>query len=664
MSPEQLSEFQGMLSDPVMLFIGAAAVSLIGIAIAAYTFEPSTGQTIFSSRDEDEGPPTVSNAVLVFGATGRTGKLLVKALAESGRDVVAAVRGDAEAGAEKLGELGLVPDKRGQGGMGTVVVRGGANVAEARCLTAELFEGVTQVAIATGSIFGEDEQGVKGYVDGMTPEVVHFKGNENIAQAAAKFLPAEDSVSAETKIRLLATKDVAKWEKQDDTIMGGTSTSAMDIGSDFEGAKWAGNLVAEGGGFCGIRTLLNPGIDFRSFDGIAIRVRSPEAGRFKMNLKARSMMETPEVTYQASFDVPGGNIWTDVQLFWREFVPVRKTMTDTKLPPLGPDALKDVASIALVYSRFSFNKAANPYCWPGPFQLDIAASGIQGFRSPRTQVVLLSSAAVERNARVGDDAEARDKEIPIVKLNPGGVLNWKYKGENAVRRSGLRYAVVRSTGMLRDDEQEGGPFLIEARQGDEISGAISRPELAQVLMSALTPGMGTDAAAFKTIEVRRQEAKSDAGKAMTDGLFERMWLLAVGDSVRPRFGLPLMPAESEPPAAPSEEKKKEVLADEMVRNSIRKGRGAATRVVSSLDASVDEDADVAALTQPPARAWIAAWQAKQEGGESEGYDMKAAVADAEAGGSAVPVGGSAAEAREWIEQWRASQNVETARSST
>lgn len=36
------------------------------------------------------------------------------------------------------------------------------------------------------------------------------------------------------------------------------------------------------------------------------------------------------------------------------------------------------------------------------------------------QVILVSSAGVERNAKIGDDEEARKKDIPIVQLNPGG----------------------------------------------------------------------------------------------------------------------------------------------------------------------------------------------------------------------------------------------------
>jgi hypothetical protein len=152
--------------------------------------------------------------------------------------------------------------------------------------------------------------------------------------------------------------------------------------------------------------------------------------------------------------------------------------------------------------------AALLLCWPpsrlltcchplpsaGAFELAIA-DGIAAYRAPRPQLVVLSSAGVERNAIVGDDAgaaatragtlgarisshcrasevgrssddcsehaagpalqprnpstpppsdtstpppEARKKEIPIVQLNPGGVLNWKVRGHAASLFARLR----------------------------------------------------------------------------------------------------------------------------------------------------------------------------------------------------------------------------------
>lgn len=73
-------------------------------------------------------------------------------------------------------------------------------------------------------------------------------------------------------------------------------------------------------------------------------------------------------------------------------------------------------------------------------------SGIWAYKGERPAVVMVSSSAVERNAIIGDDLEARKKDIPIVQLNPGGILNFKYKGEMAIRSSGLPYCILRPVG--------------------------------------------------------------------------------------------------------------------------------------------------------------------------------------------------------------------------
>ena len=58
-------------------------------------------------------------------------------------------------------------------------------------------------------------------------------------------------------------------------------------------------------------------------------------------------------------------------------------------------------------------------CRAGPFSMEIDG-GIGAFKAARPAAVVLSSAGVERNAVIGDDLEARKKDIPIVQLNPGG----------------------------------------------------------------------------------------------------------------------------------------------------------------------------------------------------------------------------------------------------
>ncbi len=83
------------------------------------------------------------------------------------------------------------------------------------------------------------------------------------------------------------------------------------------------------------------------------------------------------------------------------------------------------------------------------------------------------------------------------------ILMWKLRGEDAVRESGIPYTVVRPGG-LRDDP--GGERAIALGQGDEISGTISREDVAEVCLRALDH----DAARGVTFETIHAESGDPA----------------------------------------------------------------------------------------------------------------------------------------------------------
>lgn len=64
---------------------------------------------------------------------------------------------------------------------------------------------------------------------------------------------------------------------------------------------------------------------------------------------------------------------------------------------------------------------------------------------------MISSAGVERNLLLSD--VERRSALPIIVLNPGGLLNYKYLGEEAIRAAsatgGLRYCIIRPTGLVQ-----------------------------------------------------------------------------------------------------------------------------------------------------------------------------------------------------------------------
>lgn len=83
--------------------------------------------------------------------------------------------------------------------------------------------------------------------------------------------------------------------------------------------------------------------------------------------------------------------------------------------------------------------------------------------------------------------------------NFGRVLDWKLKGENVLRTSGLNYTIIRPGGLT---DESGGKTGLRIAQGDNLgSGRISRSDVAAVCLAALD-----DIATFyATFEVIAQE---------------------------------------------------------------------------------------------------------------------------------------------------------------
>ncbi len=544
----------GFENAPTGILIGGGVFLTATIAFIATQAMSMTGKPEASSPDTTGSVEELEvipreDAVIVFGASGRSGRQIVSKLLASGRTVVAAVR-SREKALEIFAEAGVT---EGRNAKGILFVEEGVDVTDATSLTAELFAGVTSVVVSTGAVFGRDENGAMGYLNGMTPEKVDSQGVAAIANAAAKYVPKQAKGST-VVMPFQSASDLEGWQKLDDVIMGGNSDSALSLSDSGNGFTWSGKLVLEGGGFCGARSYERGVMDLGAYDGISLRVRG-SGETLKLNLKTDDLNE-PEDTYQATFDVPESGDWADVFIPWHEFVPVKRARSVPDGPPLDPTSVKQ---FGLVYSRFSFNGFANPNHKFGDFRVEFEG-GIKAFKNPKPQIVLISSAGVERNALVGNDEEKRKAEIPIVQLNPGGILNHKYDGEIAVRSCGLPYSVIRPTGMISDDDQP-GPCLLEMGQGDKFTGKITRGDVAQVVDATLSffPAVG------KTVEVRRTQADDAQGKAMSDAQVANLYLAIAGDDVRTRVGVLPFPAPVPAPAPVSQERKEEILSDPRVQ---------------------------------------------------------------------------------------------------
>lgn len=123
---------------------------------------------------------------------------------------------------------------------------------------------------------------------------------------------------------------------------------------------------------------------------------------------------------------------------------------------------------------------------PGNGPEDIDHRGVanlaQAARAARVRhLVLVSSAAVSKH-----------ENYPVAFMRP--ILAAKFKGENALRASGVPYTVIRPGGLI---DEPGGRVAVQFAQGDTTTGRIPRADVATVAVEAL----GRKTALNKTFEI-------------------------------------------------------------------------------------------------------------------------------------------------------------------
>lgn len=499
------------------------------------------------------------NAILVFGATGRAGIDIVKEFSSSGRDVVIVSRRD-------INITNFIKEKLGSDiNTSKLFFNSNIDITNASTITSNIFDGVTQVISSVGAVFNESS---------LTPENVDFKGNINIFKASQKYILKQTEVVSEVFSFAKKDRNIKNWISVDDVIMGGSSSSKWDEmnveAGDEDFCRWSGNVNVIDGGFCGTSSLptLAP-VNVNGFDGIKIRVKG-DGNRYKFRVKLG------DYQYQSFFDTIDG-VWQDISLPFDSFICVRQTQVDYNAPPIASTndpANSLISSFGIVYSRFGFNKAANPKFTSTSFKIDV--SNISIYKSPRPTVILISSAGTERINRITE--EDRLKDIPIVQLNPLGILNWKYKAEDALRKSGLDYTIVRATGLvpaasvLKDSDSTVTVRKMDLQQGDAIAGRITRPELAKSLVKIVESPYSVG----KTFEIRRDETDSGVYLSSDISPDRRLPLQLqrlVRDADRSGGLLPPLPVPREAPGAVSAERKAQILADPRVQAQQLRDKG-------------------------------------------------------------------------------------------
>ena len=408
-------------------------------------------------------------AVLVAGATGGVGKRVVQRLLDRGYQVRSLVRDKDKARAI----------------LGDNVETFTGDITQPETLTPEMMANVRAVicctAVRVQPVGGDTpdrekyNQGVKFYqpeIVGDTPERVEYLGVKNLVQAATQYWnqhPSGEKIVFDFSQPTPQSQQI--WGAVDDVVMGGVSQSEIRF---VEGtALFAGNIsTANSGGFASVRTknFTSP-LNLSSYEGVQLRVKG-DGKRYKFFLRTESSWDG--MAYSYSFDTVA-NEWITVRVPFNELTAVFRAKTVPDAPAIE---LSKICSLQLMLSKFEYNGELNPHFSPGGFALQVESIGAYGSATP--QFILVSSAGVTRPNRPGINLE---EEPPAVRLNDqlGGILTWKWRGEESVRASGIPYTIIRPCALTEEPGIQ--PLVFD--QGDNIKGKVSRDSIAELCVQVL-----------------------------------------------------------------------------------------------------------------------------------------------------------------------------------
>ncbi|OIW19250.1 hypothetical protein TanjilG_20375 [Lupinus angustifolius] len=437
--------------------------------------DPSPSKSVNSMRTSD--------IVLVAGATGGVGRRVVDILRKKGIPVRVLVRNEEKARKMLGSDVDLVV----------------GDITKDSTLIPEYFKGVKKVINAVSVIVGPKEgdtpdrakysQGIKFFepeIKGDSPELVEELGMRNLIKAV------KDNLELPRGKLLFGLEgnnfQQLSWGSLDDVVMGGVSESTFQI--DPSGGEKGGPTgvfkgvvsTSNNGGFTSIRTKnFSEAEDLSAYDGLEFRLKG-DGHRYKLIVRTSRDWDT--VGYTVGFDTVKGE-WQSIKLPFSSLRPIFRARTVSDAPPFDPRNV-------LMFSKFEYDGKLNETFVEGPFELPV--SSIQAYtKEPKTpRFVHVGSAGVTRPERPGLDLS---KQPPAVRLNKelGYILTFKLKGEDLLRESGIPYAIVRPCALT--EEPAGADLIFD--QGDNITGKISREEIARICVAALESPYASD----KTFEM-------------------------------------------------------------------------------------------------------------------------------------------------------------------
>ncbi|GJQ14810.1 hypothetical protein GpartN1_g6601.t1 [Galdieria partita] len=434
---------------------------------------------------EKDVSPLAGKVVLVVGATGRVGRKLVVKLQRSGCIVRALVRDERRAK--------------------TILRDEGAQVEKLELITGDLHSLVPEhfrqvyavfcvigVSLQPNSYSAStvsvpiDMSSVDSNVEWKVyTELVEYEGVKNLVSFAQQYLKDTESLEIPDveylnvlSFRPPASNITRLWGPVDDVVMGGVSQSKVELSSNGDSVIFSGQVSTDNfGGFASVKTVpFETPIDLSGYDGIYLRFLG-DGKRYKFIIRCDKKWDG--IAYIYSVDTVAST-WKECYLLFSQFRPVFRAKTITPMTPLDSSR---IYSFQLMYSKFEYDEKLNPTFQEGLFSLelkDIYAYRHNGLGTQTPQFVYLSAAAVSHLTK--------NVSLPIslpAKSQMEYLLYCKYRAEQVIRSSSLRYSIVRPCAMYDGPGKGCNYLLIDQQLKSPMNGVISRQDVANVCFHTL-----------------------------------------------------------------------------------------------------------------------------------------------------------------------------------
>mmetsp|Transcript_26766 Transcript_26766/g.85936 ORF Transcript_26766/g.85936 Transcript_26766/m.85936 type:complete len:568 (+) Transcript_26766:63-1766(+) len=399
----------------------------------------------FIDNSAYETPQAAYTTVLVVGATGRIGKVLVRKLLLRGYTVKALVRKADKESSTSAGSSYLDPSRSKADILPKAVKVIEGSVGDLAAVQ-EAMKDVDKVVCCTGT---------KSTLT-MELEIVEKQGIANLTRA---FLETKHRLSMklgntrsnQTKLTLFKFGKPAHFDKWETEVVGlpaGTAAAAMPRSRaaftattrvDFdvrEKAAFFGGAVYEKGGIAQIGAdITTPGSEgFKGYEGLVLRVLG-DGKAYTAELRAANGQ-----LHVCRFNTKIG--WSTIRLPFNSFRPL-----NPEHPPM------DVRAVDHISLRFETRRQRSAGAGAGEGSENRFALSVDFIKAmpagDEPDVVLVSCTGLTED---NEDARAR-------------LVSYKRAGEQILRNSGVSYSIVRPGKLL---EEPGGTRALVFDQGDRI----------------------------------------------------------------------------------------------------------------------------------------------------------------------------------------------------